>query len=125
MQGQQTITFDLGPGAHQIDLSGTELSITQDLAVRGPGADQLAVSGGDATRVFDIGSGATVTIEGLTITHGLADGSAPGIPSYGGGGLNFGNLTLSDVVVSDNQAIGDINANPMGRGPGSAFGGGV
>jgi hypothetical protein len=66
-----------------------------------------------------------VTIEGLTITHGKADGSAPGIPSYGGGILNFGNLTLREVVVSDNQAVGDANKNPLGRGPGNAFGGGV
>src|SRR5262249_40224787 len=126
-------------GRHQIDLSGKELSITHDLTIKGManddhddhddedggGGNQITVSGNNASRVFDISSGAAATIEGLTITHGKADGNAPGIPSTGGGILNFGELTLSHVVVSDNQAIADINANPLSRGPGSAFGGGV
>jgi hypothetical protein len=100
MDGPQTITFKL-TGHNQIDLNGTELSITDDLTIRGPGAHKLAVSGNDASRVFSIGPDAAVTISGLTITHGLA--------VNGGGILNAGGtLTLSRDVISDNQARGTL-----------------
>jgi hypothetical protein len=112
-------------GMITLDRNLGQLNITDALTIDGPGANRLAVSGGDATRVFDISPGAKVTISGMTITRGLADGHAPVLPSTGGGILNFGELTLSHVVVSDNRAIGDINANPLGRGPGNAAGGGV
>jgi hypothetical protein len=120
--GQATITLD--PTLGQLELNGVPpsgASTTETI----DGAGLITVSGNDATRVFEVDAGVTASFERLAITHGKADGNAPGIASYGGGILNFGNLTLSDVVVSDNQAIGDKNANPLGRGPGNAFGGGV
>ena len=39
---------------HTIALTGGELSITDSLTIAGPGADQLAVSGSDLSRVFSI-----------------------------------------------------------------------
>src|SRR5262245_17213874 len=39
-----------------ITLSAGELSITGDLRIDGPGADDLTVSGGGASRVFNIAS---------------------------------------------------------------------
>jgi hypothetical protein len=118
MHGRQTITFDLGHDRHQIDLSGKELSITHDVTIKGVanddhdehdddggGGNQITVSGNDASRVFDISAGTTVTIAGLTIIHGRAGKNAPVLPSIGGGILNEGNLTLTDVIVSDNRAL--------------------
>src|SRR5687767_2542582 len=57
-----------------IALTGGQLSITDDLTIEGPGADRLTVSGNDASRVFRIGSGVAVSIDGLTISHGRAVG---------------------------------------------------
>jgi CSLREA domain-containing protein len=120
--GRATITLD--PTLGQLELSGVPPSGTSATeTINGRGL--ITVSGNDVTRVFQVDAGVTGMFEGLAITHGKADGNAPGIASYGGGILNFGNLTLSEVVVSDNQAIGDKNANPSGRGPGFAAGGGV
>src|SRR5712692_7186674 len=107
------------PGADAIDfaggLSGTitltsgQLNITDDLTIEGPGAGTLAVSGNDASRVFRVGSGVSVDIDALTITHGLADN--------GGGIWNVGgSLSLAHVIVSQNQALGA---------PGSAAQGGA
>lgn len=97
------------PGEDEIDfapsLKGTivltsgELGITDDVRIDGTGANRLAVSGNDASRVFKIGTGADVGIDGLTITHGRAD-------RLGGGIWNLGTLTLSNAVVSDNEAVG-------------------
>ena len=56
-----------------ITLTGGQLSITDHLRIDGPGADRLAVSGNDSSRVFRIGSDVAVTIDDLTITHGQAD----------------------------------------------------
>src|SRR5262249_6173244 len=75
----------------------------------GPGADRLAVSGNDATRVFQISSDVNVTIDGLTVTHGRAD--------IGGGVWNDGgSLCLTNAVISHNRAIGASGAESWGGG---------
>src|SRR5262249_47247643 len=95
-------------------LTSGELGITDGVSIDGPGASRLAVSGDDASRVFNIGSGTTVSIDGLTITlgHGLL---------RGGGVLNNGTLTLSHAVVSDNEVVGLPGRPPAVDG----FGGGI
>jgi hypothetical protein len=110
--GGQTITL------------GSELKIGKSLDIEGPGAENLIISGKNASRVFDIQSG-TVTIAGMTITDGLANGSSPVLPSEGGGVLNQASLTLSNDVLSNNQAIGDPTVSPAAGGLGNADGGGI
>ena len=61
-------------GAGTITLT-SELLLTDELTVRGPGPARLTVSGGDATRVFDIAAGARVTIEDLTAAGGHVAGT--------------------------------------------------
>jgi hypothetical protein len=96
------------PGADEIrfrhSAEGTvalagELGVTGELTIDGPGEKKLTVSGGGATRVFNIAAGATVTIEDLTIANGTVTGS-----DRGAGVLNAGNLTLADSVVTGNAA---------------------
>src|SRR6516225_7346848 len=57
-----TINFDPSLAGQTITLTNGELAITQSLDIEGLGANQLAVSGNNASRIFDISSGATVTI---------------------------------------------------------------
>jgi hypothetical protein len=112
------------PGADLIDfaprlrgtvaLTGGELAVTDDLLIAGPGARRLAVSGGDASRVFRIEGGATVVMDGLTVTRGNG-------LLRGGGIRNDGTLTLSRAVVSDNVVVGTPGASPST----AAFGGGI
>jgi hypothetical protein len=94
------------PGADTIDfldeLSGTitltsgELLITDDLTINGPGIFAITVSGNNASRVFEDAIGNTISISGLTISSGASD--------LGGGILNRGGLTLTNVVLSGNSA---------------------
>lgn len=91
--GADTINFSV---TGTITLTSGELAITDDLVITGPGAASLTVSGNNASRVFSINSGATVTISGLTIAEGLAT-------DQGGGIFNNGNLNLSNCVVSGNN----------------------
>jgi hypothetical protein len=123
-QDGDVITFAPGLAGQTITLTGGELTIIQNLDIEGLGADQLTVSGNHASRVFDISGGVTVTISGMTMTDGLANGSSPVLASVGGGILNRGNLTLTGDVLSDNRVVGNPHASPFGR-VGAALGGGL
>jgi hypothetical protein len=104
--GRATITLD--PTLGQLELSGVPpQGTTATETINGRGL--ITVSGNDATRVFQVDAGVTAIFTGLKITQGLA--------LNGGGILNFGTLTLSHDVISDNQAVG-----AKGQ---SAFGGGI
>jgi hypothetical protein len=128
----QTITF--APGLRgTITLTLGELQITNSMTIDGPGADQLSISGNNASRVLEVSNGsADVTIHGLSIINGglfinaIPDDAGAGILNYanltldsvavsknivsvvnGGGIYNFGNLTVIDSTISDNEAGGN------------------
>jgi hypothetical protein len=131
---QAVLDANANPGANVIDfapsLSGTitltsgQLSITNDLTIGGPGASALAVSGNNASRVFQIDAGVQAELDGLTITHGrVTNGVGAGIYNYGtltvsnstlsgnsamaGAGIrNDGTLTVSNSILSGNSATG-------------------
>jgi hypothetical protein len=85
-----------------------ELLISKNLDILGPGPTNLAISGNNASRVFNIASGAIVNLSDLTICNGHArDGTAgtnattPGSPGDVGGGIyNAGTLTLTNCVIT-------------------------
>jgi hypothetical protein len=108
------------PGPNEIDfsagLSGTitltsgELRIANhDLTIVGPGQNSLTVSGNGSSRVFDIASGVTALLAGMTITGGRADN--------GGGMYNTGTVTINACTITGNY-VGD------GSG-GAGVGGGI
>jgi hypothetical protein len=100
-----TIVFAPSLNGQTITLTSDQLAISKSLDIEGPGAGLLAISGGDVNRVFDISEGNTVTIAGLTITHGRANASITDNGGSGGGGiLNGGTLTVANDVFSDNRS---------------------
>jgi hypothetical protein len=113
--GNDVIKFTGGLHGTVVLTSG-ELVLTDGLRIGGPGANRLVVSGNDASRVFQIGSGVPVGIDGLTVAHGHAAGQ-------GGGIFNAGILTVSDSILSDNTAVG-ISGTTLGAVV-DAFGGGI
>jgi hypothetical protein len=89
-------------------------------------------SGTPAFRLLDVAAGATLTLQNLTLTNGLASGS--GVSAQGGAIYSQGALTLNGVTVQNNKAQGSIGAHGVstisgnggaGGGGGDAFGGGV
>src|SRR5438552_2018004 len=70
-----------------------ELLLNRDLNIDGPGAGNLAISGQNQTRVFQVAG--TVTISGLTIENGSANYPYGNFGFYGGGILNAGTLTIA------------------------------
>ena len=108
-----TITFDAGLAGQTITLTSGQLVIDKDLAIVGPGASQLTISGNHASRVFLVTTnGATTTtasIQDVTISDGyaVADPDSLGLV-FGGGGIynNFGSLTVSHCTLLGNTAVG-------------------
>lgn len=84
-----------------ITLTSGELLIDKNLTIAGPGATSLIISGNNASRVLHIASDVTVGISDLTISDG----------SGGGGIVNGGTLTVSNMLVSS-------NATALGNGAG-------
>src|ERR1700736_1533581 len=103
---RDTINFSV---TGTIPPTSAELLIVKNLTVSGPGASSLAISGpfgvvgGDpiytsTPRVFEIASGTTVAISGLTIENGTGN--------QGGGIYNAGTLTATTCTLSGNWASG-------------------
>ncbi len=118
--GGDTIAFAPGLDGHTIKLTSGELMVNKNLKIVGPGAGELTVSGNNASRVFDVSSGSTVTISGLTITDGLVNTTVSSdVSTWGGGGiLNEAGATLHLVqdTLSDNQALGVVGQDEFGGG---------
>jgi hypothetical protein len=87
----QTVALAFGPLEVPGNGSATAL-------VQGPGANRLAITAGNASRVFTVDTAAVATLADLTITGGNDGG-------FGGGGINSARiLTLSGVLVAANTA---------------------
>jgi hypothetical protein len=98
-----------------ITLSTGELDIGQSVSITGPGADQLAISGGAASRVFEVSAGTNVYLSGLTITGGRL--TPTGTNTATGAGIdNHGTLTVTGCVVTGNTIAGGSKATGKGGG---------
>lgn len=103
--GADRIVFDL-PLPAAIDLGSDLPPVTASVAIRGPGADQLAIDGQDLHRLFYLLSpagGAWYLLEDLSLQHGLADDALGDF----GGGVYVGpgdTVVLSRVVIAENTA---------------------
>ncbi|GET43525.1 DUF4347 domain-containing protein [Microseira wollei] len=123
--GANTITFggsvftDATPDV--ITLTTGQLTLSDNTTILGTGANNLTISGNNASRVFEINSGVTATLNDLTVTNGNGGAAAGGISNggvltlnrsaltgnqadRGGGIVNSGTLTLSNSTVNNNFA---------------------
>jgi len=91
-------TITLQSGSIHVDVD--------DLTVQGPGAASLAIDGNAADRVFTHSGAGTLTIVGLTVTHGTYTADK----AWGGCLFSRGSLALTDAVVSGCSASGGTAA---------------
>lgn len=118
--GDDTIVFQNGLSGTIILTTG-QLTINSNIAIYGPGANVLAVSGNNVSPVFFVGIciGPTASIDGLTIKDGNNINSGGGI--FNGGGT----LTISNSILSGNSTRsegGGIASVTTGCGSGNLFG---
>jgi CSLREA domain-containing protein len=93
-----TINFNLGSAA-TITLTSAQLPPITDVAgltIDGGSAD-ITISGDNKYRVFEVGSGAKLTLSNLTVANAHYSSS-------GGGIDNYGTLTVSNSTLSSNIA---------------------
>jgi hypothetical protein len=116
VRGQITLTSPL-------NVQGSDIVI-----IEGPGVAGIHLSGGDNSRVFEVGEHAALELTDLTVSHGRAVGKAvggraePGGAGEGGAILNRGDLQLRNTLLTDNAAIGGESAHgPGGAGYGGAI----
>lgn len=83
--------------------------ITKNVTVRGSGTT-ITRSGSAAFRLFDVAAGGSLSLSGLTLTHGLADDGLNG----GGAVDNHGELTVSGVTFT-----ADLSPSPTGASGGA------
>ena len=97
-----------------IRLTQGELMITKSLAIDGPGAEQLTISGNHHSGVFNVTAPAseTVILSDLTI----ADGT--GIPVPGTNRTNGGGLEVDAAAVTLNRSVVTRNFVTLGTGSG-------
>lgn len=92
-----------------ITLNTGLISTVDELTLTGPGADQLAIDGNNASRVLEQQGYGMLTIDGLTIRNGSYVYSGPGI--YGGLApgacvLSRSSVTLTSVAIENCSASG-------------------
>jgi hypothetical protein len=104
-------TIDATGISGMITLITGKLLVDKSVTINGAGAALLAVDGNATSRVFEIASGETVTISGLTIRNGHDDTTGGGIDNEGGATLTITNSTLSG------NTAGSVN-NPSVAGGG-------
>jgi hypothetical protein len=97
---------------HQTITLKSQLTLSKNLDIEGPGAGLLTISGAGTNRVFAVAAGAAVTLDELTIANGF-----DAILGQGGGIDNAGTLAVSHDVLSNNEALG-TTANNGGLGGG-------
>jgi hypothetical protein len=105
-------------GAATITLA-SPIIVSTSITITGPGSSLLKVSGNNAVRVFTVdntGGTCQLNISGISIINGHAPDGTAGVPDNqlagaggigeNGGGIynNGGNVTLTNVTMSGNQA---------------------
>lgn len=87
---------------------GGQLVIEGQLSILGPGTRKISISGAANRRVFQIEASEedpfSVDISGLTITNGTAPGGSDENAGRGGAILNLGNLSLTEVAITNSRA---------------------
>ncbi len=117
-QSGDTLSFAVNG---DIVLTNGEVAIGNNITIIGLGATNLMVSGNNSNRVFNIASGVTAGISGLTIANGRNAG-APGSDGQGGGIFTLGNLNLTNCILRGNVAGGGAASCPACPGWGAAGG---
>ncbi len=121
-------------GANENGNSTGDLDILSPIIVNGNNANRTIIDGGDIDRVFDLPTGSTLTLNGVTVQNGDAPvgsqahgggirnllgslivnaahiventQSDPDGTTGGGGIFNSGTLTVTNSTINDNYSIG-------------------
>ncbi|MEO1496471.1 MAG: choice-of-anchor Q domain-containing protein [Planctomycetota bacterium] len=127
--GADTITFDAGVfGTPQTINITSELAITDELTITGPGQSLLTIDAQLNSRVLNFTAAiGDLSLSGLTLTGGQTTSASPG--GLDGGGVRFassGTLeVLASTVTGNSTGDGADTASAYGTGGNGGSGGGI
>jgi hypothetical protein len=87
--------YDPATGVYTISLTSGELIVNKNVTITGPGQASLTIDGNLNSGVFVVDANTVVEISGLTVANGKSN--------IGGGILNLGRLTLSNLIVTKSR----------------------
>jgi hypothetical protein len=93
------ITFAPALSGQTITLTSSEMVIDKSIGILGLGSALLSISGNNARRIFNVQSGHTLTLQGLSLVQGSN-------LTNGGAVLVAGQLILTDVQAAGNAENG-------------------
>ncbi len=105
--GSDTITF---AADYTITLVGSQLpAVTTEMTITGNGAANTIIQANAAAntatyRVFEVGDPGNLTLDGVTVRHGVCAGACAAPASSGGGIYNTGTATVTNSTISSNSA---------------------
>lgn len=97
-----TVEFAANLAGRVVALTQGELAITSDMTVSGANGSggnlNVAISGSSSSRIFNVRSDIVMNVDSIGLRDGLA--------AQGGAIINTGTLTITDSVLSNNEADG-------------------
>ena len=114
LPGDDTLNFDPSLTGGTIKLNSA-LYVDSNVAIIGLGIDKLTINAQGVSRVIEVAGGKNVSLSGLTLKGG-------GQVDIGAGVLNFGNLTLDRVHVTENSTSRTTPYTDSGGGIYSLYG---
>ena len=98
-----TITFNASLNGTEIDLTGGEMAITNNVTITGNGAANTIIDAQQASRIFDVTTSGTVSLSSMTLKNGkLTDSTLSGAAISN----RFGTLNLTTVSFLSNSSAG-------------------
>jgi hypothetical protein len=92
--GPHDIVFDAALAGQMVTLTTGEIAITQSVTINTTTPIAITIDGNNASRIFTVGGGITVTLNLITLQNGLAN--------QGGAINNAGTLTITNSVITGN-----------------------
>jgi hypothetical protein len=103
IQGGGTVTFGANLSGQTITLTSGEIPITNNLTIDASALPNgIIIDGNHASRIFNIGSGAAVTLNALVLTNGYTTND------WGGAIFNVGTLALNYCTLAGNSGDSSV-----------------
>ena len=105
-----TINFAASLSGQTITLSGGQIPVNRQITVENPHAPGLTISGNNASRMFYVSSGSSLSLSDLSLGHGRVSGTGGGAILNEGGLVNLNRVSLlNNASALDGGALYNDN----------------
>lgn len=116
-----TIVFSSSLAGQTIGLACGEIAVNASIAINGSSAPGVAVDGAGASRIFNIGPNAPVTLTALTLQRGFSGGDGGAITAGAGSPLALTQVNVISSTAAGTNGGGGIYAASVVSATGGRF----